>query len=150
MRRVVVRRRIRRWSARLAPSSRTVRPDPPRRSKVRALIACADPDRASRIIGALEGTRVEAVGVATTSAAAARDMAALKPDVAVFDSDLGGEMRGIDAGLELRNSGSNPGLVVLCPDDDRHRLNDVPSGLGSEWSCLLTETAMQPSSQASG
>lgn len=119
------------------------------RAKVRALIGCADVELAGRLVGALAGCAgVEAVGVATTPAEAARKAAALKPDVAVFDIDMGGEMRGVDAGLALRNCGSGPGLVMLSRYDDRHRLKEMPNGMGSEWSCLFTESAMVPGSLA--
>ena len=144
MPRFAVRRRIRRWRTRRAAGSRAGRPDSRRPAKVRALIACADPELADRLAGALAGSRVETVGVVATRAAAARDAAALKPDVAVFDADLGGGMRGIDGGLALRSSGSIPSLVVLCPHSDVQRLTGAPAGMGSEWSCLLTETAVQP------
>jgi len=116
---------------------------------VRALIGCADVELAGRLVGALAGcTGVEAVGVATTPAEAARKAAALKPDVAVFDVDMGGEMRGVHAGLALRNSGSGPGLLMLSKYNDRHRLKEMPGGMGSEWSCLFTESAMAPGSLA--
>ena len=82
--------------------------------------------------------------MATTPAEAAEKAAALKPDVAVFDVDLGGELRGIDVGLALRNSASSPGLVMVSPYNDRQRLEEMPAGMGLEWSYLLTETAMKP------
>jgi len=116
---------------------------------VRILIGCADLKLAERLAEKLAGcSRVEAVGVATTPAEAARKAAALKPDVAVLDVDLGGDMRGMDTGMALRHSGGNPGLVMLSPNDDCHRLGEMPAGMGTEWSCLFTETAMEPGALA--
>ena len=104
---------------------------------------------AERLAEDLAGCRrVEAVGIATTPAEAARKAAALKPDVAVLDVGLGGVMRGIDTGLALRHSGVNPGLLMLSPYDDRQRLGEMPAGMGTEWSCLFTETAMEPGALA--
>ena len=104
---------------------------------------------AERLAEELAGcSRVEAVGIATTPTEAARKTAVLKPDVAVLDVDLGGDMRGIDAGLALRHSGVNPGLLMLSPNDDRHRPGKMPAGMGTEWSWLFTETAVEPGALA--
>ena len=129
--------------------SRPRRPSSRRAAKVRALIGCPDLKLAERLAEELAGCgRVEAVGVATTPAEAARKAAALKPDVAVLDVGLGGGMRGIDTGLALRHSGVKAGLVMLSPYDDRQRLEEMPAGMGTEWSCLFTETAMEPGALA--
>lgn len=143
--RVTLRRRMRRVRARRTAGSRAARARGRRSSKVRALIACADGKLVRKLLKALAGSsRVEAVGVATTPAQAAEQAAALRPDVAVFHVDLGGEMRGIDTGLALRKSGSVPGLVMLSSESERQRLKTMPPGMGSEWSCLFAETATEP------
>ena len=149
MMRITFRRRTRRVRTRRTTVSRPGRPSLRRAAKVRVLIGCADLKLAERLAEELAGcSRVEAVGIATTPAEAARKTAVLKPDVAVLDVDLGGDMRGIDAGLALRHSGVNPGLLILSPNDDRHRPGKMPAGMGTEWSCLFTETAMEPGALA--
>ena len=142
--RIILRRRTRRVRARRSAALRPARARARRPSKVRALIGCADLRLVGKLLKALAGSsRVEAVGVATTPAEAAEQAAALRPDVAVFDVDLGGEMRGINTGLALRKSGSVPGLVMLSPENERQRLKAMPPGMGSEWSCLFTESATE-------
>ena len=147
--RITFRRRARRVRMRRTAVSRPRRSSSRRPAKVRALIGCPDLKLAERLAEKLAGcSRVEAVGVATTPAEVARKAAALKPDVAVLDVDLGGDMRGMDTGMALRHSGGNPGLVMLSPYDDRQRLEEMPAGMGTEWSCLFTETAMEPGALA--
>jgi len=145
MGRIALRRTVRLVRTRRRSHSRPDRPGRGPREKIRTLIGCADPELAGRLVGALSGSpRVEAVGVAATPAEAAAKVAALRPDVVVFDIDLGGEMRGLEAGLALRRSAASPGLVMIAPDDDPGYLKGNSAGMGSEWSCLFTETAMQP------
>ena len=149
MMRITFRRRTRRVRTRRTMVSWPGRSSSRRAAKVRALIGCPDLKLAERLAEELTGCpRVEAVGVATTPAEAARKVAALKPDVAVLDVGLGGDMRGIDTGLALQHSGVNPGLLMLSPYDDRQRLGEMPAGMGTEWSCLFTETAMEPGALA--
>jgi len=112
---------------------------------VRALIGCADSKLAEKLVQALSDSgRVETVGVAATPAEAAEKAAALKPDVAVIDVNMGGELRGMDTGLALQRSGSSTGLVMISPTGDRGRLEEMPAGMGTEWSYLLAETAEEP------
>ena len=129
--------------------SRPGRPSLRRAAKVRVLIGCADLKLAERLAEEIAScSRVEAIGIATTPAEAARKAAALKPDVAVLDVDLGGDMRGLDTGMALRHAGVNLGLLMLSPYDDRHRPGEMPAGMGTDWSCLFTETAMEPGALA--
>ena len=147
MGRITVRRIVRRRAVRQTAAPRLAQAGPSQgsREKIRTLIGCSDPQLAARLVGALSGSsNVEAVGIAGTPAEAAEKAKALRPDVVVFDVDLGGEMRGLEAGLALRKSPKAPGVVMIAPDNDPGCLKGRSAGMGSEWSCLFTETAVQP------
>jgi DNA-binding NarL/FixJ family response regulator len=67
--------------------------------------------------------------------------ALLRPDVAIIDIDLGYELGGIDAAFALRKISPTLGIVIVSPYSDPERLAMVPTGLGLEWSYVLTSTA---------
>ena len=68
----------------------------------------------------------------------------LRPDVAIIDIDLGYELGGIDAAFALRKISPTLGIVIVSPYSDPERLAMVPTGLGLEWSYVLTSTARKP------
>jgi len=71
-------------------------------------------------------------------------MVLLRPDVAIIDIDLGYELGGIDAAFALRKISPTLGIVIVSPYSDPERLAMVPTGLGLEWSYVLTSTARKP------
>ncbi len=71
-------------------------------------------------------------------------MVLLRPDVAIIDIDLGYELGGIDAAFALRKINPTLGIVIVSPYSDPERLSMVPTGLGLEWSYVLTSTARKP------
>ncbi|MDP6667076.1 MAG: hypothetical protein QF357_06710 [Dehalococcoidia bacterium] len=98
-------------------------------------------------------TLADAVGKSRTSkmlgGAQDRDSAVeravlLRPDVAIIDIDLGYELGGIDTAFALRKINPTIGIVIVSPYTDPERLAMVPTGLGLEWSYVLTATARTP------
>jgi DNA-binding NarL/FixJ family response regulator len=71
-------------------------------------------------------------------------MVLLRPDVAIVDIDLGYELGGIDTAFALRKINPTMGIVIVSPYSDPERLAMVPTGLGLEWSYVLTSTARKP------
>ncbi|MDA1280952.1 MAG: hypothetical protein O3B95_13115 [Chloroflexi bacterium] len=68
----------------------------------------------------------------------------LRPDVAIIDIDLGYELGGIDTAFALRKINPSLGIVIVSPYSDAERLAMIPTGLGLEWSYVLTATARTP------
>lgn len=68
----------------------------------------------------------------------------MRPDVAIVDIDLGYDLGGIDVAFALRKINPTLGIVIVSPYSDPERLAMVPTGLGLEWSYVLTATARQP------
>ena len=65
----------------------------------------------------------------------------LRPDVAIIDIDLGYELGGIDTAFAMRKINPTLGIVIVSPYSDPERLAMIPTGLGLEWSYVLTSTA---------
>ncbi|MEE8046904.1 MAG: response regulator, partial [Dehalococcoidia bacterium] len=65
----------------------------------------------------------------------------LRPDVVIVDIDLGYELGGIDTAFALRKISPTIGVVIVSPYSDPERLAMIPTGLGLEWSYVLTSTA---------
>lgn len=68
----------------------------------------------------------------------------LRPDVVIVDIDLGYELGGIDTAFALRKINPAVGIVIVSPYSDPERLAMIPTGLGLEWSYVLTATARTP------
>ena len=68
----------------------------------------------------------------------------LRPDVVIVDIDLGYELGGIDTAFALRKVNPAIGIVIVSPYSDPERLAMIPTGLGLEWSYVLTATARAP------
>lgn len=68
----------------------------------------------------------------------------LRPDVVIIDIDLSYELGGIDTAFALRKINPTLGIVIVSPYSDPERLAMIPTGLGLEWSYVLTATARNP------
>ena len=68
----------------------------------------------------------------------------MRPDVVIIDIDLGYELGGIDTAFALRKINPSIGIVIVSPYSDPERLAMIPTGLGLEWSYVLTATAHIP------
>ena len=105
--------------------------------------------RSARFIEAIADTVNKGAGTATIGGAQDRDSAVeravlLRPDVAIVDIDLGYELGGIDVAFALRKINPTLGIVIVSPYSDPERLSMIPTGLGLEWSLVLTSTARNP------
>ena len=105
--------------------------------------------RSARFIETLAGSVDKNPLTAMVGGAQDRDTAVeravlLRPDVAVIDIDLGYELGGIDAAFALRKISPSIGVVIVSPYSDAERLAMIPTGLGLEWSYVLTATARTP------
>ena len=84
------------------------------------------------------------VGGAQDRESAVERTVLLRPDVVIVDIDLGYELGGIDTAFALRKISPTIGIVIVSPYSDPERLAMIPTGLGLEWSYLLTATARTP------
>lgn len=105
--------------------------------------------RSARFIETLAGSVNKNPSTATIGGAQDRDTAVeravlLRPDVVIIDIDLGYELGGIDTAFALRKINPSIGIVIVSPYSDPERLAMIPTGLGLEWSYLLTATARTP------
>ena len=81
------------------------------------------------------------IGGAQNRDSAVERVVLLRPDVAIIDIDLGYELGGIDTAFALRKINPTLGIVIVSPYSDPERLAMIPTGLGLEWSYVLTSTA---------
>lgn len=86
----------------------------------------------------------ETIGGAQDRESAVERAVLLRPDVVIIDIDLGYELGGIDAAFALRKINPAVGIVIVSPYSDPERLAMIPTGLGLEWSYVLTATARTP------
>ena len=105
--------------------------------------------RSARFIETLAETVNQNASTAMSGGAQDRESAVdravlLRPDVVIVDIDLGYELGGIDTAFALRKINPTLGIVIVSPYSDPERLAMVPTGLGLEWSYLLTSTARKP------
>ena len=105
--------------------------------------------RSARFIETLAETVNQNASTAMSGGAQDRETAIeravlLRPDVVIVDIDLGYELGGIDTAFALRKINPTLGIVIVSPYSDPERLAMVPTGLGLEWSYLLTSTARKP------
>jgi DNA-binding NarL/FixJ family response regulator len=105
--------------------------------------------RSARFIETLAESVTKNASTAMTGGAQDRESAVervvlLRPDVAVIDIDLGYELGGIDTAFALRKINPTLGIVIVSPYSDPERLAMIPTGLGLEWSYVLTSTARKP------
>jgi len=104
--------------------------------------------RSARFIEALAETVDKNPTTAMVAGAQDRDTAVervvlMRPDVAIIDIDLGYDLGGIDVAFALRKINPTLGIVIVSPYSDPERLAMVPTGLGLEWSYVLTSIARQ-------
>jgi DNA-binding NarL/FixJ family response regulator len=105
--------------------------------------------RSARFIETIAASVNESSSTATVGGAQNRDSAIeravlLRPDVVIVDIDLGYELGGIDTAFALRKINPTIGIVIVSPYSDPERLAMIPTGLGLEWSYVLTSTARKP------
>jgi DNA-binding NarL/FixJ family response regulator len=81
--------------------------------------------------------RLEVVGAFANGEAVVEGAARLRPDVALLDIELGGEINGIQAGMLLRRQLPAIGIVLLSGQGAPRVLASLPQDTLSGWSYLL-------------
>jgi DNA-binding NarL/FixJ family response regulator len=80
------------------------------------------------------------VGSFGNAETAFREIPELKPDIALLDIDLSGEMNGVELGVELRNKLPNLGVVLLSNHQDIEFIASLDSRILAGWSYLLKKS----------
>ncbi len=91
-----------------------------------------------------QGSHTAMIGGAQDRETAVERVVLLRPDVVIIDIDLSYELGGIDTAFALRKINPTLGIVIVSPYSDPERLAMIPTGLGLEWSYVLTATARTP------
>lgn len=84
---------------------------------------------------------LDVVGAFGNAEAALRDVPAAKPDVALLDIELGGQINGVQLGLLLREKLPRLGIVLLSNVRAPRLLGSIPAAQVSGWSYLLKGSA---------
>jgi DNA-binding NarL/FixJ family response regulator len=89
---------------------------------------------------ALERVGFEVVGTFANSESALGEAAALVPDVAVLDIELGSAVSGIEVGIRLRRVLPALGVVLLSNHLSPNLVAALPADVAGGWSCLSKRT----------
>jgi DNA-binding NarL/FixJ family response regulator len=84
--------------------------------------------------------RLEVVGAFANGEAAVEGAPRLRPDVALLDIELGGEINGIQAGMLLRRQLPTIGIVLISGQAAPRVLSSLPQDTMSGWSYLLKQS----------
>lgn len=83
---------------------------------------------------------LEVVGTAEEGETAIRLARELKPDVAIMDIELPGDMDGIEAALAIKKEMPNIGIVVLSVHSNHRYVSSLPLGDLGGWAYLLKQS----------
>jgi len=83
---------------------------------------------------------LEVVGTAEDAETAIKLAKELKPDVAIMDIELPGEMDGIEAALLIKRERPKIGIVVLSVHSDHRYVSSLPLGDLGGWAYLLKQS----------
>ena len=84
--------------------------------------------------------RLEVVGTAEDAETAIRLSRKVKPDVAIMDIELPGEMDGIEAALIIKKERPETGIVILSVHSDHRYVSSLPLGDLGGWAYLLKQS----------
>jgi DNA-binding NarL/FixJ family response regulator len=84
--------------------------------------------------------RLEVVGTAEDAETAIRLSRKVKPDVAIMDIELPGEMDGIEAALIIKRERPKTGIVILSVHSDHRYVSSLPLGDLGGWAYLLKQS----------
>ncbi len=84
--------------------------------------------------------RVEVVGPAEDAETAIKLSMKVKPDVAIMDIELPGEMDGIEAALIIKRERPETGIVILSVHSDHRYVSSLPLGDLGGWAYLLKQS----------
>lgn len=83
---------------------------------------------------------LEVVGGFSDGETAVREAPALKPDVALMDIELGGQLNGVQAAILLRRALPELGIVLLSNQGSPRLLASLPQDSLGGWSYLLKQS----------
>ena len=84
--------------------------------------------------------RMEVVGTAEDAETAIKLSREVKPDVAIMDIELPGEMDGIEAALIIKKERPETGIVILSVHSDHRYVSSLPLGDLGGWAYLLKQS----------
>ncbi len=84
--------------------------------------------------------RMEVVGTAEDAETAIKLSREVKPDVAIMDIELPGEMDGIEAALIIKRERPETGIVILSVHSDHRYVSSLPLGDLGGWAYLLKQS----------
>lgn len=84
--------------------------------------------------------RLEVVGTAEDAETAIELFRKVKPDVAIMDIELPGEMDGIEAALIIKRERPETGIVILSVHSDHRYVSSLPLGDLGGWAYLLKQS----------
>ncbi len=84
--------------------------------------------------------RMEVVGTAEDAETAIKLSRKVKPDVAIMDIELPGEMDGIEAALIIKRERQETGIVILSVHSDHRYVSSLPLGDLGGWAYLLKQS----------
>ena len=83
---------------------------------------------------------LEVVGAFSDGETAVREAPALKPDVALMDIELAGQLNGVQAAILLRRALPELGIVLLSNQGSPRILSSLPQDSMGGWSYLLKQS----------
>lgn len=83
---------------------------------------------------------LEVVGAFSDGETAVREAPALRPDVALMDIELGGQLNGVQAAILLRRALPDLGIVLLSNQGSPRLLASLPQDSLGGWSYLLKQS----------
>ena len=83
---------------------------------------------------------LEVVGTAEDAETAIKLSREVKPDVAIMDIELPGEMDGIEAALIIKRERPKTGIVILSVHSDHRYVSSLPLGDLGGWAYLLKQS----------
>jgi DNA-binding NarL/FixJ family response regulator len=83
---------------------------------------------------------LEVVGVAYDAMTAVQMAQEATPDVVLLDIELPGDMDGIEAGIRIKETRPETGIVILSVHNDRRYVTSLPLEEHSGWSYLLKQS----------
>lgn len=83
---------------------------------------------------------LEVIGTASDGETAVELAEKERPDVVLMDIELGGEMDGIEAALQIKRNRPETGIVILSAHSERRYITSLPIEEIPGWAYLLKQT----------
>jgi len=86
-----------------------------------------------------EASGMEVIAQTGDASTAVRLATEMEIDVVIMDIELGGDMNGIDAALQIKGSRPGTGIVILSVHNDRRYVTTLPLESTPGWAYLLKD-----------